>query len=214
MVFWLRKWFLRSTWAHHRSCFKQKPVGHPPACHKEDSCSWWESKIITQLKSLWLLNNFKISDMWEHQTPVGGFLFLEEFAPFLPSAWISSNFPKFRLSSVTLPEDNLFQELSLTVLSHAILLSHSFSSTLVPGSYFGGPYLLCVFLHCFKFVCFFLYESSIFLIRKTHWGWNWIAYGNSHRNADKRRQWYPIPVLLPGKSHGRRSLVGCRPWGR
>ena len=24
-----------------------------------------------------------------------------------------------------------------------------------------------------------------------------------------RRQWHPIPVLLPGKSHGRRSLVGC-----
>ena len=29
-----------------------------------------------------------------------------------------------------------------------------------------------------------------------------------------RRQWHPTPVLLPGKSHGRRSLVGCRPWGR
>ena len=28
-----------------------------------------------------------------------------------------------------------------------------------------------------------------------------------------RRQWHPTPVLLPGKSHGRRSLVGCRPWG-
>ena len=27
------------------------------------------------------------------------------------------------------------------------------------------------------------------------------------------RQWYPIPVLLPGKSHGWRSLVGCSPWG-
>ena len=26
--------------------------------------------------------------------------------------------------------------------------------------------------------------------------------------------WHPTPVLLPGKSHGRRSLVGCRPWGR
>ena len=24
--------------------------------------------------------------------------------------------------------------------------------------------------------------------------------------------WYPTPVLLPGKSHGRRSLVGCSPW--
>ena len=24
----------------------------------------------------------------------------------------------------------------------------------------------------------------------------------------------PTPVLLPGKSHGRRSLVGCSPWTR
>ena len=30
----------------------------------------------------------------------------------------------------------------------------------------------------------------------------------------RRRQWHPTPVLLPGKSHGRRSLVGCNPWGR
>ena len=29
-----------------------------------------------------------------------------------------------------------------------------------------------------------------------------------------RRQWHPTPVLLPGKSHGRKSLVGCSPWGR
>ena len=29
-----------------------------------------------------------------------------------------------------------------------------------------------------------------------------------------RRQQQPTPVLLPGKSHGRRSLVGCSPWGR
>ena len=25
----------------------------------------------------------------------------------------------------------------------------------------------------------------------------------------RRRQWHPTPVLLPGKSHGRRSLVGA-----
>ena len=31
--------------------------------------------------------------------------------------------------------------------------------------------------------------------------------------CDRRRQWHPTPVLLPGKSHGRRSLVGCSPWG-
>ena len=32
--------------------------------------------------------------------------------------------------------------------------------------------------------------------------WNW------------RRQWHPTPVLLPGKSHGWKSLVGCSPWGQ
>ena len=29
----------------------------------------------------------------------------------------------------------------------------------------------------------------------------------------KRRQWHPTPVLLPGKSHGRRSLISFSPWG-
>ena len=29
-----------------------------------------------------------------------------------------------------------------------------------------------------------------------------------------RRQCHPTPVLLPGKSHGWRSLVGCSPRGR
>ena len=30
----------------------------------------------------------------------------------------------------------------------------------------------------------------------------------------RRRQWHSTPVLLPGKSHGQRSLVGSSPWGR
>ena len=29
-----------------------------------------------------------------------------------------------------------------------------------------------------------------------------------------RREWQPTPVLLPGESHGLRSLVGYSPWGR
>ena len=36
---------------------------------------------------------------------------------------------------------------------------------------------------------------------------NWLGL------YQRRRQWQPIPVLLPGKSHGQRSLVGCSPWG-
>ena len=30
----------------------------------------------------------------------------------------------------------------------------------------------------------------------------------------RKRQWHPTPVLLPGKSHGQRSLEGCSAWGR
>ena len=31
--------------------------------------------------------------------------------------------------------------------------------------------------------------------------------------TSQRKQWHPTPVLLPGKSHGWRSLVSCSPWG-
>ena len=34
------------------------------------------------------------------------------------------------------------------------------------------------------------------------------------RGEGWRRKWQPTPVLLPGKSQGQRSLVGCSPWGR
>ena len=44
-----------------------------------------------------------------------------------------------------------------------------------------------------------------FKCRENHLG----GYQDSHR----RRQWHPTPVLLPGKSHGQGSLVGCSPWG-
>ena len=33
------------------------------------------------------------------------------------------------------------------------------------------------------------------------------------KGTGRRRQWQSTPVLLPGKSHGWRSLVGCSPWG-
>ena len=34
-----------------------------------------------------------------------------------------------------------------------------------------------------------------------------------HLTQSRRRQWQPTPVLLPGKSHGWRSLIGFSPWG-
>ena len=41
----------------------------------------------------------------------------------------------------------------------------------------------------------------------------WVVYLNVYSTIAPRRQWQPTPVLLPGKSHGWRSLVGCSPWG-
>ena len=43
------------------------------------------------------------------------------------------------------------------------------------------------------------------------------AFSNNSQHLlnteNQRRQWHPTPVLLPGKSHGWRSLVGCSPSG-
>ena len=44
------------------------------------------------------------------------------------------------------------------------------------------------------------------------WLYMWLEIWRS-RTCFRRRQWHPAPVLLPGKSHGWRSLVGCRLWG-
>ena len=41
------------------------------------------------------------------------------------------------------------------------------------------------------------------------------GYGFSSSHVQmQRRQWQSTLVLLPGKSHGRKSLVGGSPWGR
>ena len=40
-----------------------------------------------------------------------------------------------------------------------------------------------------------------------------LVYFTYSKPIIRRRQWHPTPVLLPGKSHGQRSLVGCSPWG-
>ena len=44
-------------------------------------------------------------------------------------------------------------------------------------------------------------------------GLSYMAFIMLSYVPSRRRQWHPTPVLLPGKSHGWRSLVGCSPWG-
>ena len=48
--------------------------------------------------------------------------------------------------------------------------------------------------------------------------WSLNPYLQSYSDCctldSQRKQWQATPVLLPRKSHGQRSLVGCNPWGR
>ena len=53
-----------------------------------------------------------------------------------------------------------------------------------------------------------LWELSLKKIKVAILGDDWFVI------YIRRRQWHPIPVLLPGESHGQRSLEGCSPWGR
>ena len=45
-------------------------------------------------------------------------------------------------------------------------------------------------------------------------GHNWATSLSRFTFMHWRRKWQPTPVFLPGESQGRRSLVGCSPWGR
>ena len=56
------------------------------------------------------------------------------------------------------------------------------------------------------FICPDLSQSYYYLFNSYGcWEKNWSNI--------RRRQWHPTPVLLPGKSHGWRRLVGCSPQG-
>ena len=56
-------------------------------------------------------------------------------------------------------------------------------------------------------------QKGITLDTKEH-GLNILLDLNICSLFSRRRQWHPTPVLLPGKSHGRRSIVDYSPWGR
>ena len=63
-----------------------------------------------------------------------------------------------------------------------------------------------------KFCLFFV----LFCIPQTVHKWTYVAF-TFFLVAPwgmRRRQWQPTPVLLPGKSHGWRRLVGCSPLGQ
>ena len=72
---------------------------------------------------------------------------------------------------------------------------------------FSGCLTICHM--CLQLILIHFADNTILL----HRWWEYIIQDFQIPPSCRRRQWHPIPALLPGKSHGRRSLVGCSPWG-
>ena len=76
--------------------------------------------------------------------------------------------------------------------------------------FFEAIAIVLFFLECLRFLgCTSDKESTCQYRRRRRHGFHpWV------RKIPWRRAWHPIPVFLPGESHGQRSLAGCSPWGR
>ena len=79
--------------------------------------------------------------------------------------------------------------------------------------YYFSSHLANLYLQIFSGSSFFihLYLNLVFQERKLRQGLKCYFYLSG--TSPRRRQWHPTQVLLPGKSHRWRSLVGCSPWG-
>ena len=67
--------------------------------------------------------------------------------------------------------------------------------------------ILNIHMHTYIHIYLYVYKCVLYI-------YMCVWYLCMSRNRNRRRQWHPTPGLLPGKSHGWRSLVGCSPEGR
>ena len=86
-------------------------------------------------------------------------------------------------------------------------------------------WMLTLFIHCvlktWNFLCVNgAKPETMERVRSIKWWYLTLLMGSRIISVPKytllrfkqRRRWHPTPVLLTGKSHGWRSLVGCSPW--
>ena len=60
----------------------------------------------------------------------------------------------------------------------------------------------------------YLYAGQEKTVRTGRGTTDWFQIGKGVYQGYILSPCYPTPILLPGKSHGWRSLVGCHLWGR
>ena len=83
-----------------------------------------------------------------------------------------------------------------------------FICVLLSHIYLFLPIRVCKVIAPFLFIFFIWHMNSFYLLCYSVDEFHLFSY------YLRRRQWQPTPVHLPGKSHGRRGLEGCSPWGR
>ena len=83
----------------------------------------------------------------------------------------------------------------------------------VHGKFSKEPHLIQIFIINWKAM---LIRGLLWWLSSKASTCQWRRHGFNPwiRKIPWRRKWQPTPVLLPGKSHGWRSLVGYSPWGR
>ena len=86
----------------------------------------------------------------------------------------------------------------------------------LPLPFIFTSYIRKFFLYEICFLMFGVLQNKLYLciLLKSFKCHDAIEIFRAALMGSQRRQWHPTPVLLPGKSHGGRSLVSCGPWGR
>ena len=119
---------------------------------------------------------------------------------------------------ITYPEKEFLGHMAITFL---IFWGNSldFLHWLYHFTFFQTPQNFSASLHPHQHLLFSVFCWLCFLFSTVSHSKGYEVVSHSfdlHFPSDQqwRRQWHPTPVLLPGKSHGRRRLEGCTPWGR
>ena len=166
----------------------------------------WLNGLVISPTFVNLRLNFAIMNSWFNHSQLPPGLVLADCIEFPSSAAknIINNQSDFSIDHLVMSMCRVFS----CVVGAVCLLwpGHSLRKTLLSFALFlfvlqGQSYLL-------------LQVSLDFLLLHSHplW-WKGLFFAVSSRSC-QRWQWQPTPVLLPGKSHKRRNLVGCSPWGR
>ena len=93
-------------------------------------------------------------------------------------------------------------------------LSLTIQATKASFAFGSGLFLLANVLPKLSWSLNLCLHPDLWLPSFTTLSWSSLPGLPSPHSLWWRRQWHPTPVLLPGKSHGWRSLVGFSPWGR